>query len=301
MPTDMPDKQLDKRLIRASFDRAARHYDEVAVLQREVANNMLARLDAIRIEPATILDVGAGTGYCTAALRQRYPQADIILLDIAPAMLQCARQKRNLREKLFSRKQSYVCGDAETLPLADNSVDMLFSNLTLQWCDDLPATFTEFLRVLKPDGMLLFSSFGPDTLKELRESWQRADTSVHVHRFVDMHIVGDALLHSGFADPVMDVERYSLTYPDVYQLMRELKTLGAHNAANHRTHTLTGPNKLKAMTNAYERYRHDGVLPASYEVVFGHAWAPREARTAACGTVNVQLQPTRPPKAPQTK
>ena len=294
MPTDMLDKQIDKHLVRASFNRAAQHYDKAAVLQREVGNNMLERLDDIRMQPATILDVGAGTGFCATALSERYPKANIILLDLAPAMLQHARQKRNWREKLFSRRQSYLCADAETLPLADNSVDMLFSNLTLQWCEDLAGTFAEFQRVLKPDGMLLFSSFGPDTLKELRHSWHSVDANVHVHRFLDMHDVGDALLYSGFADPVMDVERYTLTYPDVYQLMRELKALGAHNAAYHRPHALTGRNKLKAMIGAYEQYRANGVLPASYEVVFGHAWAPRQPRAASCSSINVQLQPTLP-------
>lgn len=284
-------KRLDKRLIRASFNRAAEQYDHAAALQREVGNNMLERLDDIRIEPATILDVGAGTGFCAAALARRYPQADIVLLDIAPAMLQYAREKRSWRERLFRRRQSAVCGDAEQLPLADNSVDILFSNLTLQWCEDLPATFAEFLRVLKPNGMLLFSSFGPDTLKELRNSWRAVDNSDHVHRFADMHDVGDALLNSGFADPVMDVERYTLTYTDVYQLMRELKTLGAHNVSHARSHALTGRNKLKSMINAYEQYRHEGRLPASYEVVFGHAWAPAQSRVTTCGTVNVQLQP----------
>jgi len=288
-------KQLDKRLIRASFNRAAAQYDAAASLQREVGNNMLERLNDVRIEPVTILDAGAGTGYCATALGRRYPQADIILLDIAPAMLQYAREKRGWRERLFRRRQSAVCGDAEQLPLADNSVDILFSNLTLQWCEDLQATFAEFLRVLKPNGMLLFSSFGPDTLKELRNSWKAVDNSDHVHRFADMHDVGDTLLYSGFADPVMDVERYTLTYTDVYQLMRELKTLGAHNVSQARSHALTGRNKLNTMINAYEQYRHEGRLPASYEVVFGHAWAPPEqSRVAACGAVNVQLQPKLP-------
>ena len=291
MATEYDVKQIDKHRVRASFDRAARHYDEAAALQRTVGDNMLERLDDIRLVPTTILDVGAGTGYCAAALSKRYPQAEVILLDIAPGMLQHARRKRSWREKLFSHKQLSVCADAETLPLADNSIDMLFSNLTLQWCEDLPATFAEFLRVLKPGGMLLFSSFGPDTLKELRNSWRSVDDDTHVHQFADMHDVGDALLYSGFTDPVMDMERYTLTYTDVHQLMRELKTLGAHNAAYERTQGLTGRNKLRSMINVYEQYRVNGSLPASYEVVFGHAWAPAQPRPTSCGTINVELQP----------
>jgi len=175
--------------------------------------------------------------------------------------------------------ESYRCGDAEDLPLADNSVDLIFSSLTLQWCGELDRAFAEFKRVLKPEGLLMFSSFGPDTLKELRESWRLADMStdernekMHVNDFIDMHDIGDALLRAGLSDPVMDVENFTLTYSDAYQLMRELKALGAHNVANARRHSLTGKTRLKNMVSEYENFRVDGLLPATYEVVYGHAW-----------------------------
>lgn len=283
-------RQLDKRLVRASFDKAATGYDDVAALQREVGNNMLERLDYMRIDPAVILDVGAGTGYCASALNKRYKKSDILLLDIAPSMLKQARQKRSWFDNNIRRKHREICGDAESLPLADNSIDFLFSNLALQWCEDLEGTFNEFRRVLKPTGMLLFSTFGPDTLHELRSSWQAADSNTHVHNFIDMHDIGDILQHTGFTDPVMDVERYTLTYPDALQLMRELKTLGAHNVAQNRPHGLTGRQGIKRMTGAYEQHRREGLLPASYEVVFGHAWAPAtEMHSPACSTVNVDF------------
>ncbi len=279
MTSDNPQIHLlDKKLIRQSFDAAAPHYDDVAVLQREVGQRLVERLEIIKLSPAVILDVGAGTGYISQALKKVYKGARILSLDIAPGMLQVARSKNSWINKWFG-DDGFICGDAEYLPLADNSVDLIFSNLTLQWCGELDQAFSEFKRVLKPEGLLMFSSFGPDTLKELRESWRLADVdadevnvSTHVNDFIDMHDIGDALLRAGLSDPVMDVENFTLTYSDVYQLMRELKALGAHNVANARRHSLTGKTRLKNMVLSYENFRVDGLLPATYEVVYGHAW-----------------------------
>jgi len=271
---------LDKNLIRLSFDAAAEHYDEVAVLQKEVGKRILERLELIKLTPRTILDVGAGTGDISLALGKFYKKTNVLSLDISPRMLQVARSKNNWINKLKGR-HAYVCGDAESLPICDSSVDLIFSNLTLQWCGELDRVFEEFKRVLRPGGLLMFSTFGPDTLKELRQSWQKADDGnamLHVNQFIDMHDIGDALLRNGFSDPVMDVEHFTLTYPDVYQLMRELKTLGAHNMVNGRRHGLTGKGRLKNMVDAYEEYRVDTVLPATYEVVYGHAWQLTDSR-----------------------
>ncbi|NOX76963.1 MAG: malonyl-ACP O-methyltransferase BioC [Gammaproteobacteria bacterium] len=269
-------QRLEKHHVRQSFDRAAEHYDDVAVLQREVGNRIIERLDLIRIEPQVILDVGSGTGVFSRTLGKRYKNARVVALDLAPNMLKYARRQTGIIAKWFS-KQDYVCGDAEQLPLADGSVDLIFSSLALQWCADLDGTFQEFNRVLRPGGLLMFSTFGPDTLKELRHSWQIADANtgsphIHVHDFIDMHDVGDALLRTGFADPVMDVENFTLNYPDAYQLMRELKTLGAHNVAHQRGHGLTGKTRINNMVAAYETLRRNDTLPATYEVVYGHAW-----------------------------
>lgn len=270
--------QLERRRVRESFDRAAGRYDDVAVLQREVGNRIMERLDIIKLAPETIVDVGAGTGVFTTALSHRYKRARVIAVDLAPQMLMAARRRRGLLDKGWFNRQSFVCGDAESLPIADNSADLLFSNLTIQWCADLDQTFSEFRRVLKPGGLLMFSTLGPDTLMELRASWRAVDDDVHVHEFLDMHDVGDALLRAGLLDPVMDVERFTLTYPDAIQLMRELKILGAHNAAIERRHGLTGKDRFNKMAQAYERFRHEGLLPASYEVVYGHAWAATDKR-----------------------
>jgi malonyl-CoA O-methyltransferase len=271
--TDINGFHIDKQRVRHAFDRAAGDYDRVAILQREVGKRLLERLDYIRLQPDTVTDIGAGTGHLSKHLAQRYKQAWVIALDLAPNMLRTARRHAGTLARLL-RRQSFVCADAERLPLTDRSTDMIFSNLTLQWCGDLDRVFAEFRRILRPGGMALFSTFGPDTLKELRDSWAAADDAVHISTFIDMHDIGDALLRSGFADPVMDAERFTLTYPDVYTLMKELKLLGAHNAASGRNHNLTGKGRLRAMTAAYERYRDNGTLPASYEVVYGLAWAP---------------------------
>lgn len=260
---------LDKQILRRSFERAAENYDAAAVLQREVERRMFERLDLIRTAPTCILDVGAGTGTASVALAKRYRGARVIALDIAHAMLQQAR-----RRAPWFGKMRCVCGDMEQLPIADASVDMVFSNLALQWSNDPDAVFAEFRRVLRPGGVLLFSTFGPDTLNELRASWSAVDGHTHVSAFVDMHDLGDALLRARLADPVMDVERITMTYPDAFKLMRDLKGIGAHNATAGRARGLTGKRRLQTLVDAYETFRRDGVLPATYEVVYGHAWVP---------------------------
>ncbi|MDE2088384.1 MAG: malonyl-ACP O-methyltransferase BioC [Gammaproteobacteria bacterium] len=261
--------RLDKRQVRDSFARAANIYDQAAVLQREVAQRMLERLDLVRLQPAVVLDVGAGTGIATAALAKRYKKARVAALDIALPMLMQAR-----RRAPWFRKIHCVCADAEHPPFADACCDLIFSNLTLQWCNDLDKVLQALRRLLRPGGLLMFTTLGPDTLKELRESWAAVDRHSHVNAFLDMHDVGDALVRAWFADPVMDVERMTLTYRDARALMRDLKMLGSHNVTAGRPRALTGKGRLKAMIAAYERQRRDGVLPASYEVVYGHAWAP---------------------------
>ena len=264
---------IDKQQARLAFEKSAASYDDAAVLQREVGSRMLERLDYIKYQPQIILDVGAGTGFCSHHLAERYGNAEIFVLDFAFNMLQQARAGAHWWQR-FRHRYRYISGDAEQLPLANGSVDMLVSSLAIQWCNDLDRVFAEFRRVLAPGGLLMFTTFGPDTLKELRASWAEVDEVSHVNHFFDMHDVGDALMRHGFAEPVMDTEYITMTYRDAFTLMKELKQIGAHNVMQGRSRRLTTRTQLKKMLSAYEKYRQDELLPASYEVVYGHAWAP---------------------------
>lgn len=263
--------RLDKRAVRHAFGQAAPVYDEVAVLQQEVGRRLLERLDYMRLRPRAALDLGCGTGQVAEGLARRYRGARVLGLDIAESMLTLAAG----RGPWWNRPR-WAAGDIEALPLREGCADMLLSNLTLQWCNDLNQALTEFRRVLAPGGMLLFSTFGPDTLRELRAAWAAADDYTHTNSFIDMHIIGDALVAAGFAQPVMDMEHFTLTYEDVRALMRDLKAMGAHNVTAGRRRGLTGRQALARMEAEYEKLRREGVLPATFEVVYGHAWAPSE-------------------------
>lgn len=271
----MSDETVDKRLVRKAFDAAATTYDAAAVLQHEVCSRMAGRLDYIRHDPAVLLDAGSGTGNALAPLRSRYRKAHIVAFDIALSMLKQGRARDPWWRALPGLRPplSQVCGDVERLPFATASVDMVWSNLALQWVNDLPATFRELHRVLKPGGLLMFSTFGPDTLKELRAAYAGSGHT-HVNRFIDMHDIGDMLTGARYADPVIDMEPYTLTYGTVRELMRDLKAIGAHNVTGGRPLSLSGKGTLKAVTEAYEAFRRDGRLPATFEVVYGHAWKP---------------------------
>jgi malonyl-CoA O-methyltransferase len=249
------------------------------VLQRTVAERMAERLQFVKFTPTLMLDAGCGTGYARKLLCDRYPQAHLIELDIALGMLRVARGTQPWWRKLMSGASGsvgYVCGDLDALPLQSACADMVWSNLAVQWCNDLDETVAGVRRILAPNGLFMFSTFGPDTLRELREAFGAVDGYTHVSRFQDMHDIGDALARAGFAEPVMDMEHFTLTYDDVAGLMRDLKALGAHNATQGRRHGLAGKTAWRRMESAYEQLRRDGKLPATYEVVYGHAWAPNQ-------------------------
>jgi malonyl-CoA O-methyltransferase len=265
---------LDKRAVRRSFDRAAATYDAAAVLQHEVCRRSLERLDFIRHTPARILDAGSGTGNAWRGLATRYPHARLIALDLAPGMLRQASAAVAWHRRLLRRTPATICGDLEQLPLAAACIDLAWSNLALQWVNALPQAFNEMRRVLAPGGLFLFTTFGPDTLKELRAAQTGTDGHTHVSGFTDMHDIGDLLVQAGFADPVIDMEAFTLTYPDVRSLMRDLKAIGARNAAADRPPALSGKTWLETVTRNYEPLRRNGKLPATFEVVYGHAWCP---------------------------
>jgi malonyl-CoA O-methyltransferase len=272
--------------VRDSFDRASADYEAAAVLQARVGDELLHRLDFFRLSPSTVLDLGAGTGRMTGELKQRYRRASVIAFDLAPGMLREARKHMG-----FFRRFGRVCGDARYLPFADASFDVVASNLMLQWCDDLDVAFSEARRVLKPDGLFAFTTFGPDTLKELRAAWSAVDDYSHVNTFIDMHDIGDALVRAGLTEPVLDVDRVTLTYRDVLSLMRDLKTIGAHNVTAGRPRGLTGRGALRRFEAAYEPWRREGRIPATYEVVYGAAWGTAGKRTAGVVEGEVRISP----------
>jgi len=266
----------DKRAARRSFARAAAGYDAHAVLQREVGKRLIEHLEPIRLDPARVLDLGCGTGALFAGLRERFPRARLVGLDFALPMLRATRARTPWWRALAGGVPLTACADAEQLPLAHGCTQLVFSNLMLQWCD-AAAVFREAARVLAVDGLLIFSTYGPDTLKELRAAFAAADGAGHVNTFVDMHDLGDALVASGFADPVMEMETITLEYASVEALARDLKSGGGHNVLPDRPRALGGRAAWRRMAERYEALRRGGALPATFEVVYGHAWkvAPR--------------------------
>jgi malonyl-CoA O-methyltransferase len=288
--------RIDKTRVRKSFSRAAKSYDAAAIVQKLVREEMLSRLDLVKIQPRTILDAGCGTGLASHALQKRFKQTQVVSLDFAYEMLQQTRKTSIFQslKSLFSRSSHRVlCADIEALPLADASIGLVWSNLAIQWCNNLDLAFQEFHRVLQPEGLLMFSTFGPDTLRELRtatdSATQNANTSVN--RFIDMHDIGDALVRAGFNAPVLDVERYTLTYDDVKSVMRDLKSIGAHNATDGRARGLLGRGFLQKLEAAYEQFRTNDKLPATFEVVYGHAWRGAEKPDLEMGVSPIEFRP----------
>jgi malonyl-CoA O-methyltransferase len=278
--------RVDARQARRAFERAARRGADPATLQREVEGRMLERLDLVRLVPKRVLDAGCGPGRGLRLLRGRYPGADLVGVDFAHAAARAASRSGSfaarVRRLFRGASSALVCADLAGLPLRPGSIDMVWSNLALAWTQDPLAALREFQRVLAVGGLLMFSSYGPDTLKELKAAFSAVSPARRVHSFLDMHDVGDMLVGCGFAEPVMDVEMITLTYPRVDDLVRDLRESGQTCAASDRSRGLTGRGVWQAMLAAYESERRNGRLPATVEIVYGHAWKG-EPRVASDG------------------
>jgi malonyl-CoA O-methyltransferase len=272
MSTPLRPPLFDRRRLQHSFGRAAAGYAEVAMLQREAESRLLEQLEVLEARvPARILDVGSGPGRASGVMKGRWPKSEVVALDIALPMLgQVPKHTR------FWRPVRRVCGEAGMLPFADGSFDLVFSNLCLQWVPELPVALAEFRRVLRPEGLLLFTSFGPDTLAELRESYLEAgEGNPPLSPFAAIQQIGDALVSAGFRNPVLEREDFTLTYRDVMTLLRELRAIGAGDARNARARGLGGKGRQARMVAAYETRRSaEGLLPSTWEVIGAMAWAP---------------------------
>ena len=262
---------LDRSMVARAFDRAADSYDEHAALQNEVGDRLLERVPYFDLEPSRVLDLGCGTGRGSHALQGLFPTAQLVSLDWSEAMLRRAGIRRGEVAPL-------IRADMHALPFAPRCFDLVFSNLAVQWSSPEPDLFREVLHVLPTGEMFLFSSFGPDTLHELRSAWAAVDPRPRVNQFADMHDIGDALVNAGYQDPVMDMEMLVLEYRAVMDLMRELKAIGATNAARQRAAGLMNRSRLQRVIEAYEPYRRNDRYPATYEVIYGAAFGAPEGR-----------------------
>ncbi len=271
-----PDVLLDAKAVRHTFGRAAQCGDAACALAREVAGRMAERLDYVRLDPAWILDAGCGTAPASGLLSTRYPRARHLALDSSLPVLRWTKTGEStasrLKRFLGRRAREWVCADTSALPIAEASVDMVWSNLALLSAQDAERSFREFHRVLDAGGLLMFSTYGPDTLKELRSAFAAADDYPHVHAFADMHDLGDLLVASGFAAPVMDMEKITCTYATPEQLIAELRHSGQTNALSGRRRVLTGRTRWHSMLAAYPREPEGGRIAATFEIVYGHAW-----------------------------
>jgi malonyl-CoA O-methyltransferase len=280
-PTDTK-SALKHADVRRRFDRAARLFDGVDFVHAATRKGLLARLEPMMIEASNVVDLGAATGSALQALRQKFRAAHIIGADLSADMLVEARKKLGW----FSRT-SLLQVDARALPLAEQSIDVVFSNLMLPWLDDPAAMFAEVARVLRRDGLFIFATLGPDSLRAIRQAWQGVDDGPHVNRFLDMHDIGDAAVRAGLRDPVLDVDRMTVTYARSESLFRDLTAMGARNSLLHRDRSLGAAHRFQAMTSQLEQLREGGLLPVELEIVYGHCWGcgPRagagEVRVAA--------------------
>jgi len=279
---------FDPRAVRRAFGRAAPTYSQAAALQREVELRLLEQLQYLEERiPARVLDLGCGPGSASAALKAKWGRrTEIIALDLALPMLRETRAKSR-----FWKPVHAVQGDAQALPFADAAFDLVFSNLCLQWVGDLPRALGELRRVLREGGLLVFSTFGPDTLVELREAFALAGLEPPLSPFAAIQQVGDALVAQGFRNPLIERDLYTLTYADSTSLMRELQAIGATDARVDRPRGLSGRGRHRAVAAAYEPLRRDGRLPSSWEVLTAMAWAPPPGAARRDGGADIATFP----------
>ena len=258
---------FDQRRVRERFNRAAASYDRHAAVQHEIGCRLDERFGWLKLEPERILDLGAGTGQMLRAMRERYPSAEVIGLDLAEAML-----RRLPRRRWWSLRRPGVAADMHALPFAGGCMDAVVSNFAVQWSDRPSVLFAEVARVMASGAPFAFTTLGPDSLVEVRRAWAAVDPSPHVHQFLDMHDLGDALVGAMLADPVMDRETVTDTYPGVDALLADLRGVGVGNTQAGRSRGMTGAGAWRRFRDALAEQAVDGRIPLTYEIVYGLAW-----------------------------
>ena len=258
---------FNSKHIRRRFERAADSFDSADFVHAATRDGLLLRIEPLIVEASTVIDLGAATGAATRDLSKRFRPARVISVDIAHNMLQKARAK-----KAWLSKSSFAQATAKALPFPNESIDVVFSNMMLPWVDDLLPVFTEVARVLQKGGVFAFATLGPDSLQEVNRAWRLVDGGAHVNRFPDMHNLGDALVSAGLRDPVLDVDRLSVSYTSCGKLFRDLTAAGGRNALQQRASTLTGKHRFAAMVTALENAAIDGNIELDLELVYGHCW-----------------------------
>jgi malonyl-CoA O-methyltransferase len=283
---------IDLARVRRLFGRPER-LAPADFLRREIAQRMHERLELVKVAPQRVLDAGCGAGPDLARLQQAYPAAHLLALDASQAMLgSIGAPKKSLIGRLLPAKAGLdrVCGDFGELPLAPASLDLIWSNLALHWHPQPDRVFAEWRRVLRVNGLLMFSNFGPDTFKELTAAFAEMDGTPHALPFVDMHDFGDQLVEAGFSTPVMDAERLTVTYATPRALLADVRALGGNPLATRRR-GLIGRAAWEKMEQALERRRRaDGAIGLTFEIIYGHAFRPAP-RTTAAGEAIVRFQP----------
>ncbi|MDP1602343.1 MAG: malonyl-ACP O-methyltransferase BioC [Legionella sp.] len=261
-----------------AFNQQAVNYEKAAKVQLEIGQRLFERLSYLKIKPRYVLDLGCGTGVFTPLLKKKYPDAQVIGVDLAYGMLLESRKKQRLW-----RKWPLINGDMTALPFVDGLFDLVFANQVIHWAEPLSLVIRELNRVMNAEGCLMFSTLGPDSFIQLKKSWEQADGHAHTNVFADMHDIGDCLLRERFLDPVVDMELLTVNYPDLARLMKSLKAQGVRNVNPQRNPGLTGRKAWQAFEVAYQHHcSKEGKYPLTYEVVYGHAWKG-ESRRAGDG------------------
>lgn len=278
---------LNPKHIRRRFERAAGSFDSADFVHAAMREGLLSRIEPLLVEAKIVLDLGTGTGSANRALLKRFKPARLIAVDLAHNMLLKARAKRSWRSRT-----AFAQASAGALPLAGESVDVVFANLLLPWLDDPTPVFSEVARILRKGGVFAFSTLGPDSLQEVRRAWAQVnDDHEHVNRFADMHDLGDGLVNAGLRDPVLDVDRLSVSYESCDRLFSDLTAVGARNTLHQRDSALTGKGPFAGMVSALESTATDGKISLDLELVYGHCWGGGPKSDPA----NYRIDPTQIP------